>query len=45
LKIGFEVIGGEIAERGMPSFGVVISEVAADLHPGFREVVKVAAGE
>jgi len=30
LKVGFEVVGGKIAERRMPPLGVVVGDVVAD---------------
>jgi len=45
LKVGFEVIGGEIAEGRMPALGVVIGEVMADFQPRFREIAEAATVE
>ena len=45
LKLGFEVIGGEIAEGRMPALGVVIGEIMADFQPRFREIAEAAAVE
>jgi hypothetical protein len=30
FELGFKVIGGEAAEGGMPSFGIVMGEIVAD---------------
>ena len=35
LELGFEVVGGLVAERRMPPFSVVIGDVVADFQPGF----------
>jgi hypothetical protein len=43
--VGFEVVGGEIAEGGMPAFGVVIGEIVADFYTRFTQVSEAAAIE
>nr|GFC35101.1 hypothetical protein [Tanacetum cinerariifolium] len=45
LKMGFEVIGGEVAEGRVPPFGIVIGEIVADFQARFGEVAEAAAGE
>ncbi len=45
VKMGFEVVGGELAAGGRPAFGVVISEIMADFQPRFRKVAAAAPVE
>ena len=33
----FEVVGGVVAEGGMPPLGIVISDVVAHFEPGFGQ--------
>ena len=45
-KVGFEVIGGEIAEAGMPPLqGVVISQIVADFQARFAQIDEATAVE
>jgi len=43
--MGFEVVGGEVTEGGMTSFGVVVGDVVADFEPGFGQAGEAAAVE
>ncbi len=43
--MGFEVVGGQIAERGMASFGVVIGHVVTDFELGFGQAGEAAPVE
>jgi hypothetical protein len=43
--MGFEVVGREVAEGRMPTFGVVIGEIMADFQSGFGELSQTAAVE
>jgi hypothetical protein len=43
--MGFEVIGGEIAECRVPPFGVVISGIVADFQARLAQVAEAAAVE
>jgi len=43
--MGFEVIGGEVAEGRVPPFSIVIGEVMADFQACLGYVAEAAAGE
>ena len=45
LDLGFEVVGGEVTERRMPPFGVVVGDVVADFELGFGQAGETAAVE
>ncbi len=45
MELGFEVVGGEVAEGRMAAFGVVIGDVVADFEPGFFQAGEAAAVE
>ncbi|GAC1377310.1 MAG: hypothetical protein NVSMB30_23980 [Hymenobacter sp.] len=45
VQMGFEVVRGEVTERGVAAFGVVVSEVVADIEPGIFQPRKAAAVE
>jgi len=38
LKLRFEVVGGVVAKRRMPSLGVVVGDVVADFELGFGQL-------
>ena len=43
--MGFEVVGGEVAEGRVPPLSIVIGDVLADFQARFGEVAEAAAGE
>jgi len=43
--MGFEVVGGVVAEGRVASFGVVVGDVVADFKPGFGQAGEAAAVE
>jgi hypothetical protein len=45
LQLIFEVVGGKIAERGMPPLGVVVGDVVADFELGFGQAEEAAVVE
>ena len=45
MKMGFEVVGGAIAEYGMVAFGVVVGNVVADCKPSFCQIRELAPVE
>nr|WP_231590793.1 hypothetical protein [Hymenobacter terrenus] len=45
FELGFEVVGGEVTEGGMTSFGVVIGDVVTDFKLGFGQAREAAAVE
>ena len=45
MKLGFDVVGGTATEGGVPTFGIVVSDVMADFEPGFGQAREMAAVE